>query len=454
MKNYDYIIVGNGSGGALADAAVSHNLKIAVIDKKPIGGTCENFGCIPSKMLMLPAHRIMEIKEAARLGIKTEITDTNFSEVMERMRIHRKATQDRRYDAVRNSPPMDFYFGEAEFTDEYTLSINGKTLRGEKIVIAAGARPSHPPIEGIDSHPTLNNETVLELKRLPRSMIIIGGGYIAAEYGHFFSAFGSEVTIIEQGNRLLSNEEPEISEALEKALGDRLNIVLNVKAEKMEGNDYGLRISGRDEKGDLMKIEAEELLIATGRISNADVLKVGNTGVAVDDRGFIRVNERLETGKEGIWALGDIIGKQMFKHVANREAGVVFENSIHGEKMEMDYDSIPHAVFTYPEIASLGYTENQARKKHDIWVGRAGYSDTAWGLAMREEEGFVKIIVDRESRNVIGAHIFGPNASMIIQELINAASGKHDISALANPMHIHPALPEVITSALYNLEEV
>jgi len=362
--------------------------------------------------------------------------------------------QDHMRRGIRNSRNLDFYEAEGHFIEDYTMEVKGEKIRGEKIFIVAGARPSIPPIKGIDKIDYLTNESVLRLNKGPKSMAIVGGGYIAAEYGHFFAAMGTKVTIVQRNIRLIPDEEPEISELLKREMGKRMDIYTNTEVIKVERKGDNAIVDGMDrDTGGERSFEAEKVLVATGRTSNADLLKVENTGVETDERGFIKVNEYLETNRENIWALGDIIGKEMFRHVANREAGLAWHNSMHEHRVKMDYLAAPHAVFSHPQIASVGLTEEQAKKNYRILVGKAKYSDVAKGEAMMEEEGFAKAIVERDSGKILGFHIIGPEAPTLIQEVINAMANGEDIWSINQGMHIHPALPELIQATLQNLTE-
>lgn len=456
MKKYDLVVLGGGSGMIVAQNAIFHNLKVAVIHKPPVGGTCQNFGCIPSKMLIYPADIITEIQEANKLGIFAEVQKIDFVAIMNRMRKVRADEQEhekKSYDKIKN---FDYYLGEGHFIKDYVVEVNGKKIQGKKFVICTGSRPWIPPIKGIDSVDFLTNESVLELNEKPESMIIVGGGYIAAEYGHFFAAMGTKVTILQQAKRLIPNEEPEISDLLKKELNKRIDIQTNLKVTEVRKNNDDYIVTGKNIITNEEKtFVAKTIFIAAGRKSNANSLKVENTGVELDKRGYIIVNKYLETSKKNIWAFGDAIGKYMFKHVANREASVTFYNAVHNNKMKMDYHAIPYAIFTHPQIASVGVTEAIAKIDHDIFVGVAFYSSTAKGIAMMEQQGFAKAIVDKQNGRILGFHIIGPYAPILIQEVINAMSfPKGTPNYIFQGMHIHPALPELILNTFDNLKEI
>ncbi len=448
MKEYDVIVIGSGAGVSIVDLALSQGLKAALVDKGPLGGTCLNAGCIPSKMLIYPADVIAEIQGAKKLGIHAEITSIDFNSIMKRMREIVQEGQDHMRTGVENTEDLDFYEGEGHFIGQYTMEVKGEKIKGQKIFIASGARPLIPPVKGIDKIEYLTNENVLKLEKRPESIVVIGGGYIAAEYGHFFASMGTDVTILQRGDKLLPNAEPEISDLLKKEMEKRMNVYTDTEALEVKKKGDGYTVIGKEKE-----LTAEKIMVAAGRKSNADLLKVENTGVETDERGFIKVNGYLETSKENIWALGDAIGKQMFRHVANREAILAWYNAVNEKKVKMDYSATPHAVFSYPQIASVGLTEEQARKDHDVLVGKAKYSDIAKGKAMMEEDGFAKATIDKNSGRILGFHIIGPHASILVQEVVNAMASEGGIRSIANSMHIHPALSELILTTLGSLEE-
>jgi len=455
MKTYDVIVIGSGSGGEIVDAAISHGMKVAWVDKGPLGGTCLNVGCIPSKIIIHPADRIMEILEAKKLGITAEIKDINFQAIMQRVQQPIQESHAAMKKGISHAENLDYYHDVGYFIKDYTLQVSEKEIKGEKIFLSSGARPFIPPIKGLDSVPYITNENVFSLSEKPSSMVIIGGGYIAVEFAHFFSAVGTNVTMFQRGNRLIPNAEHEISEVLQKQLMKRMKIYLNTEVLEVKKQGNSITVKGKNSmNGKETVVSVEKIFLATGRKSNADLLKVENTGVRTNAQGYIGVNEYLETSKQNIWAFGDAIGKAMFKHVANEEAVIAWRNAFHEKKTKMEYQTIPYAVFTYPEIAAVGMTEEDAKKQHQILVGTARYSDVAKGEAMMETEGFAKAIVDKQNGKILGFHIIGPYAPMLIQEVINGMALNGNIAFISQGMHIHPALPELILRTLGNLNEV
>ncbi len=455
LKEYDIIVIGSGSGGEIVELALNNGYSVAWIDRGPLGGTCLNTGCIPSKMLIYPADRIIDIKDSNKLGIKANIEEIDFKKIMEHMKkpiIHSQKYM--REGLKSNIKNFDYYEGSGYFLNNYTIEINGIKIKGRKIFIGTGARPNIPNIKGIDKIDFLTNENVLNINNCPKSIIIVGGGYIGVEFAHFFSAMGSEVTILQRGDRLIKNSENEISDLLKIQMEKRMKILTNVEIDEIFIKNDQVNVIYNQGIENNKIVKAEKIFVATGRKSNSDLLKIENTDIKLDENDFILVDEYLETSVKNIWAFGDAIGKFMFKHVANEEAETCFHNSINDHKISMDYSAVPYAIFTHPQIASVGLTEKEAKKKYEILIGKAKYSDVVKGEAMMEINGFAKAIVDKNTRKILGFHIIGPYAPILIQEVINAIALGGEIGYLGRGMHIHPALSELILSTFSKLREI
>jgi mycothione reductase len=355
--------------------------------------------------------------------------------------------------AVGETGNLDFYNREARFSEEYVLDVSGEKIRGNKIFIASGARPVIPPIKGLDTAGYLTNESVLKLKKLPASLVIIGGGYVGVEYAHFFAAMGTRVTVVESGKRLISQEEPEISDLLKEKLEKRMVIHADSEALEIKSNRGKHVVVLREKRsGEKNAIDAGAIMVAAGRRSNADILNVRAAGIETDRNGYIKVDAYLQTSRKNIWACGDALGRQMFTHAADKEAEIVWHNATGDGKMKMDFDTVPHVVFSYPQIASVGLTESAAKKDYSILVGKALYSDIVSGDTMAEESGFAKAVVEKSTRKILGFHIIGPYASFIIQEVVNAMANNQRLEFITGSMHAFPTLPELIPEVLSRLE--
>ena len=456
MEKFDVLVIGSGSGMIIAASAVGAGLKTALAEFGPLGGTCLNRGCVPSKILIHPADVALTIREAENVGISGSISSIDFRGIMDRM--NRVVAEDvgRQTEAVEADHRLTWFKGIAEFTSDYTLKTGDQLVKADKIFIVSGARPAIPELKGLENIDYLTSDTVLNLQNLPKSMIIIGGGYVAAEYGHFFSSLGTNTTVIQRNSRMLPEEEPEVAELVTEEMGKRMKILTSHEALEVKENSSLKTVVARNIlDGQMQEFSAETLLLAAGRVPNSDLLKPEKTGVNLDKRGYVKVNEYLETSKKNIFAFGDAIGRYMFKHVANYEAQIAWHNSIHDHKIKVDYTAAPHAVFTHPQVASVGLKPVEAVKKgHKILVGKAYYRDTAQGAAMSRPKGFAKVVVEQKTGQILGAHIIGPFASMVIQEIINAMStGDRSLLPIVRGLHIHPAMNEVVQNAFSSLKE-
>jgi dihydrolipoamide dehydrogenase len=405
-------------------------------------------------MLIYPSDVIATFNEAQALGVHGAVSSVDFQNIMNRMHALVNHDSNRQAQAVRETPEMKWFNMQGEFIGDYTMRIGDEEIRAERVFIVSGSRVGIPPFKGIENVSYLTSDTVLQLEEQPKSIIVIGGGYVGAEYAHFFSGVGTKTTLVGRNVRLIPEEDPEISELLKKELGSRMEIHTNTEVLELKQAGTLKTVVARDRGDDSLKeFTADALMIAAGRVPNSDILKPEKTGVAVDERGFVKVNQYLETSKKNVWAFGDAIGKQMFKHVANYEAGIAWHNAVHDHKVPMDWSIAPHSVFTHPQVASVGLKESEAIDLgHDVLVGVANYRDTAMGGAMGEPEGFVKVVVQNKTGRILGAHLIGPEASSLIQEIVNAMStGDRTYTPIARGMHIHPALSEVVQNAFGNL---
>ena len=450
LKEYDVIIIGSGAGMNVGANALEKGLQVAVVDHGPMGGTCLNNGCIPSKVLLYPAEVIRRMHDAASIGIDTKVTKVDFGLIMKRMRAFVDEGRNEMEHGISQTKNIMWYKGTGEFVGDHTMKVGPEVFKAPKIIIASGSRALVPNIEGLLEAGFLDNVSVLDITKLPKSIVFIGGGYIACEYGHFFSALGTQVTILDRNPRLLKNEEPEISDIVQRRFGKFVKIYTGVEVLKAEKKGWSKAVYARQiGTGKVMKFTTDEIMVAAGRISNADLLKPGMTGVETDENGWIKVNDYLETTKAGIWALGDATGKHMFRHNANRESDVVWTNAFTDKKVAADHHAVPHAVFGYPEVASVGMTEAEAKAAgHQILVGRASYMAVTKGYAMNEPDSLVKVVVDRDNRKILGCHIVGTDASVLIHPIIYLMNTEDQTYLpLAKAQTIHPALNEALIQA-------
>ncbi len=457
MKEYDLIVIGSGSGMNYVNAMMDADpgMKVALIDKDEPGGICLTRGCIPSKVLLYPAELVRDIEKANDMGIRASIENIDFKAVMDRMRSSISGDIESIRHGYTHLPRLDFYNDTAEFVAPYTMKVGGETIHAGKIFLCTGSKPAIPPVKGMEDVGFLTSDDVLKLTELPESLVIIGGGYIAAEYGHFFSAMGSNVTVIGRNPRLIPEEEPEVSTLAKKMMSEYMEILTGHEVIEVSSSSQGKKVVAKDsQNGEEITVIASEILVAAGRSPNTDVLKPELGGIETDKHGWIRVNDHLETSMKNVWAFGDANGKYLFKHVANHESTVVYYNAALKKNAKVDYHAVPYAVFSYPEIAGVGVTERQAIDEYGedkLIIGFYRFQDTAKGLAMSLTDEFVKVIFLNDSQKILGAHMIGPEASVLIHQIIPLMyTDGQDAGPIMYAMDIHPSLSEVIKRAFYS----
>jgi mycothione reductase len=456
VRHFDLCIIGTGSGNSIVDARFDH-LAVALVEMGTFGGTCLNVGCIPSKMLVHAADLAASTVQATRLGVDLDLRGVRWREIQDRIfgRIDPMAANGRGYR--QRSDNVTVFDARAHFVGPRELDVGtAETISADQVVIAAGSRPVVPYLPGLSSVEFHTSDTVMRLPELPRSMIIIGGGYISAEFAHIFSAFGASVTVLNRSDVLLGREDADVAKRFTELLGRRVDVRLETSVEAVESTgDGGVRVHTVGPDGARGRIEAEVLLIATGRAPNSDTLDLARGGIEIDADGLIVVDEYLRTSAAGVFALGDVCSQEQLKHVANKDARVVQHNLLHPDSMiTSDRRIVPHAVFSMPQVASVGLTEAQAEEHGiDFVVSREYYGETAFGWAMEDTDHFVKIIADGRSKIILGAHVIGPQASSLIQPLIQAMTFEQPGLEVARGQYwIHPAMTEVLENALLGLD--
>jgi len=415
MEKYDLVVVGSGAGLNVLNYGLQMGLKCALVENAKLGATCLTRGCIPSKVLVHPADLIREAEHAAKIGIKFKVEGIDWDLIGRRMWSQIDESKGME-EGLSHVPNLKLYMGVGEFVGDYEMLVKSVGsdkiighFKGEKFVLASGARSFIPPIQGLDEIEYITSENFFgdKFPKKPwESLIIIGGGVIAAEFAHIFSAFGTKVTIVEMLPRLV--------------------VLVNHKAIKVGVKKKLKTVTVQDvDSGKEIELQAEEIFIAAGRRSNADLLAVERTGVETNERGWVKTNKYLETTKPNIWCFGDANGLYQFRHKANYEADLC-ANNIFGpesDKKEADYSVIPWAIFTSPQIGHVGMTQKEAIEKgHEIFVAVNHYSGVAKGFAMGYEsddvdDGFVKLVIDK-SYKLLGAHAVGPHAAILVQPFV------------------------------------
>lgn len=453
MPNFDLIVIGSGSGLEISSEAAEMGLSVAVVENGPFGGTCLNRGCIPSKMLIHCADVMETIQRSEIFGIKAKVESVDWKAIIRRVYDEIDADAQSIEDGNRESPNISVYKGTGRFVGEKTLEVNGERISAETVLIAAGTRPSIPDIPGLQEVPHITSDEALRLSEQPKRLAIIGGGYIAAEMAHFFGALGTEVTIIHRRPLLLREEDQQVAKKFTEVFQRKFKMLLSAETTRVSQNNAGINLDV-SVNGGVEKVTADTLLFATGRIPNTDLLDVQATGVEFDQRGFIETDEYLETGVPGIWALGDIVGEYLLKHSANLEAAYAANNMFNpDDKVPVDYHAMPHAIFSSPQVAWVGVTEEEAKEQElDYTSATYDYFDTAYGSSIDDRDGFVKVLAHPHTREILGCHIIGSEASILIQEAVNAMRARLSVDFLTQSIYVHPALPEVVQRAFGSLQ--
>ena len=447
IERYDLVIIGSGSGNAIPEYL--SEWRIAIVERGTFGGTCLNVGCIPSKMFVLPADKALEAGNSAKLGIDTQFNGADFGAIRDRVfgRIDEIAEGGREYRAT-GTPNVTLIEGTARFIGDRIFDVEGRTITAPKVLLAAGARPVVPPIPGLVETGFHTSDSIMRLAEVPARLGIIGGGFIAVEMGHVFSSLGSAVTLITRNDGLLRAFDGEISERFTEVFGERVDHRYGrvpSRVRRLAADSIGITVAGEE-------IVVDELLVATGREPNSDLLDVEVGGLECHHHGTVKVDDTMATTAEGVWAIGDIANSYQLKHVANAEAKVAFWNIAHPDEppRHQSYKAIPGAVFSNPQVSMVGLTEEQATRQGIPYrVGRRDYAGTAYGWALVDETSFAKVLVNTETGLIIGAHIIGPQAATLIQPIIQAMEFDIPADRVAHDVfYIHPALSEVVENAL------
>jgi mycothione reductase len=454
MPQYDLAIIGSGSGNSLIGPDFD-DWQIAIIEESTFGGTCLNVGCIPTKMYVYPADIAEAVQHSARLGVDAAVSKVRWSDIRDRVfgRIDAISAGGREYRA-HGSPNTTLYEAHASFTGPRELTLStGEVLTADRIVLATGSRATVPEVITDSGVPFHTSDTVMRIDEVPARVAILGGGYIAAEFAHVFSAFGAETTVICRTGPLLRHLDLEVAGRFTELAKERWDVRLDTTVVAAESVGESVRLTLSDGS----TVDADLLLVAVGRVPNSDRLNLAAAGVAVhpDEDGLRIVADTFQrTTAEGIWTLGDVSSAYQLKHVANHEARVVAHNLAHPDAMiESDHRFVPAAVFTHPQLASVGLTEEEAAASGRRFVTAVqDYGGTAYGWAMEDTTSICKLIADPETGLLLGAHVMGEQASTLIQPLIQAMSFGLGVREMARGQYwIHPALAEVVENALLKL---
>lgn len=448
MKKYDIIVIGAGGGTKLVTPPSKLGYKVAILEKESLGGTCLNRGCIPSKMIIYPADRVTEMKEVDKfeIGAPKEIP-VDFEKLITRVSNSVDGMSQSIQPAYDKNPNIDFYHAEGKFVSNKVIEVAGEQITAERIFIVAGCRPSIPNIPGLEGTPYMTSREALRNTKLPKKLIVVGGGYIATELGHAYGGLGSEVHFLVR-SRMLRAEDPDVMDEFEREFSKRYNVHMGATPTKIDYQNGEFTVT-INQNGEEKTMTADGLLVVTGMKPNSDLLGLENTDIKLDGKGNIEVDDYLMTTADDVYAFGDIIGRYLFRHTANYEGEYLFDTLyVKKTKEPIVYTPVPHAVFTNPQVAGVGKTETELKNEGvDYVVGLNHYKNSAMGDARLSDHGFVKILVERSTKKILGVHIIGDEASDMIHMHIGMMAMGATLDDLLRMIYIHPALPEVARNA-------
>ena len=446
-EKYDLIIVGAGSGNMIPVPEMD-TWRLAIVEPDKFGGTCLNRGCIPSKMLLYAADVAEMARHGANLGLNHTLERVDWQQLVGRVwkKIDPIAEAGAQYR--RSQPHVTVYDAPARFVAPRVLETGGRRITAPRIVLGTGSRPVVPDIPGLENIAHHTSDTIMRLETQPNSLLIVGGGYIGAEMAHFFGSLGTHVILTDHGGALIKRQDDDVAQAFTRVYQQRFDVLLHTRVRGVHPEN-GRIAAQLDVAGTPRTVRVDTVLFASGRRPNSDVLNVAAAGIEVDGRGRVLTDDGMETKIPGIFAFGDLASRYPLKHIANAEARAIARHLAGGDKLPVEYDGVPNAVFSNPQVASVGLTERDAvQQGRPHLTARRQYADTAYGWAMEDTDSFVKLIADPDSRLLLGAHVMGPHAALLIHPLVQGMKYGQTIDDMARTIYIHPALTEVVEQAL------
>ncbi len=452
-QQFDAIVIGTGQAGKpLCTALAEAGMHTAIIERKDVGGTCINVGCTPTKTMVASARVAYLARRGADYGVHTGDIRIDMERVRQRKRDIVKDFRDAGQARIEQAANVELIFGDASFTGAKSLLIKlrdggQRTLAAEKIFINAGARPAVPAIDGLKDIPFLDSTSIMELDAVPEHLLVLGGGYVGLEFGQMFRRFGSRVTIVQAGGQLLNREDQDVADEVAKILRqDGVEVLLNATANRVSQSDGSTRLEVQQQGGSTV-VAGSHLLVATGRAPNSDTLNLVAAGVQTDHHGFIKVNDRLETSVDGIFALGDIKGGPQFTHISYDDFRIIRTNLIEKGSASTDGRLVPYTVFMDPQLGRIGMTETEARaQKRNIRIAKLPMTSVARALEVDETRGFMKAIVDAETKQILGAAVLGIEGGETMSAIEIAMMGKLPYTALKDGVFAHPTLAESLNN--------
>jgi pyruvate/2-oxoglutarate dehydrogenase complex dihydrolipoamide dehydrogenase (E3) component len=454
MDHYSAIVIGAGQAGSpLSRTFAQAGWKTALIEREHVGGTCINVGCTPTKTMVASARVAYLARRAADYGVRTSPVSVDMAKVRQRKRAivesFRSGTQSR----LEKTPNLELLIGEASFDGPKTIAVrlqNGATrqLTAEIVVIDTGCRPARPPVPGLDFVPVLDSTSIMELDVVPEHLLVLGGGYVGLEFGQMFRRFGSAVTIVQRAERLLGREDPDVADEVAKILReDGVEILLQSEAVHVEKSVVSrIQLKARTPDGE-RTLTGSHLLAAAGRVPNTERLNLEAAGIRKDARGFVPVNERLETNVPGIYAVGDVNGGPAFTHISYDDFRILRANLLHNGKATTTGRMVPYTVFIDPQLGRVGLSEREARAQgRNVRIAKMPMSHVARALEVDESRGFMKAIVDADTKQILGCAILGLEGGELMSMLQIAIMGRVPATQLAEAVFAHPTLAESLNN--------
>jgi pyruvate/2-oxoglutarate dehydrogenase complex dihydrolipoamide dehydrogenase (E3) component len=460
-RHYDAIVIGAGQGGVpLARMLAQAERRVALVEREHVGGTCYNEGCTPTKTMIASAKVAYMDRRSVDYGVKNGPVAVDMVAVRQRKRDIVNDFRNGGERRIKETEGLDLLKGEARFTGSEELEVrlndgDDLHLTAENIFIDVGARPANPPIEGLDSVSTLDSTTIMELDEVPEHLLVLGGGYVGLEFAQMFRRFGSEVTVVQRDNQLLTREDADVAEAVAEILRqDGVEVLLQTEARLAEQNGDGrIRLTIRTLEGERTQ-EGSHLLVAAGRQPNTDRLNLEAAGVETDKRGFIKVNERLETNVEGVWALGDVKGGPAFTHISYDDFRIIKTNLLDGGDATIADRMVPYTVFIDPQLGRVGLSEQEAREQGlNIRVARMPMSHVARALEVDEPRGVMKAVVDADTLQILGCAVLGIEGGEVMAMIQIAMMGKVPYTVLRDAIFTHPTLAESLNNLFATIDE-
>jgi pyruvate/2-oxoglutarate dehydrogenase complex dihydrolipoamide dehydrogenase (E3) component len=451
---YQAVVIGSGQGGnPLCKALAKAGMRTALVEREHVGGTCVNEGCTPTKTMVASARVAYLSRRGADYGVQTENIRIDMARIRKRKRDIVDSFRNGSQSSLEKTKNLDLIFGDASFTGPKCLAVRLKdgtqrALRAEHIFINAGCRPAIPQIEGLEHVPYLNSTSIMELDSVPEHLLVLGGGYVGLEFGQMLRRFGSRVSIVHSGPQLLRGEDSDVADEIAAILRqDGIDVFLNTRAERVAKTGSQIVLTAREKTGKIRELQGSHLLVATGRVPNVEALNLGTANIATNDRGFIKVNSKLETSTPGVYALGDINGGPAFTHISYDDFRILRTNLIDKGSATTDGRLLPYTIFIDPQLGRIGITEAQAREQNkNVRVAKMPMSSVARALEVDESRGFMKAIVAADTDQILGAAVLGIEGGEIMSMLQLAMMGKMPFTTLRDAIFAHPTLAESLNN--------